>query len=170
MKRVSYGCISDEALECVMGQLEDPRDRGLVSLVCKKWYDVDAFTRKHVTMDFFYSIHASNLTRRFTSPESLTVKGKPMAAMYNLLPDGWGGYAKPWIDQISFTCLCLRALHLHRMIVTDDDLATLIRGRGHMLQELKLEKCFGFSTRGLEEVAHGFRYVGAEFLRFEAQA
>lgn len=157
MKRASYGCISDEALECVMGHLEDPRDRGSVSLVCKKWYDVDAFTRKHVTVAFCYSIHASDLTRRFTRLESLTVKGKPRAAMYNLLPHDWGGYAKPWIDQISFTCLCLKALHLRRMIVTDDDLTTLVRGRGHMLQELKLEKCSGFSTRGLEEVAHGCR-------------
>lgn len=110
-----------------------------------------------MTVAFCYSIHASDLTRRFTRLESLTVKGKPRAAMYNLLPHDWGGYAKPWIDQISFTCLCLKALHLRRMIVTDDDLTTLVRGRGHMLQELKLEKCSGFTTRGLEEVARGCR-------------
>ena len=131
---------------------------------------MDAFTRKHVTVAFCYSIHASDLTHRFTSPKSLTVKGKPRAAMYNLLPDDWRGYTKPWIDQISFTCLCLKVLHLRKMIVTDDDLATLIRGRGHMLQELKLEKCSGFSTRGLKEVAQSCRYVGVEFLHFEAQA
>lgn len=134
VKRARYGCISDEALECVMGQLEDPRDRGSVSLGCKKWYGMDAFTRKHVTVAFCYSIQASDLTRRFTRLESLTVKGKPRAAMYNLLPDDCGGYAKPWIDQISFTYLCLKAFNLGRMIVTDDDPATLVRGRGHMLQ------------------------------------
>eukprot|EP01018_Ginkgo_biloba_P012304 Gb_07238 [translate_table: standard] len=158
MRTLSHG-ITDEALECVMDHLEDPRDRHAVSLVCKKWYDVDAFTRKHVTVAFCYSAIAERLTRRFTSLESLTVKGKPRAAMYNLIPDDWGGYAKPWIDEISPTCLCLKALHLRRMIVTDSDLRTLVKGRGHMLQVLKLEKCSGFSTLGLAEVARGCRYV-----------
>ncbi|KAH9317391.1 hypothetical protein KI387_019160 [Taxus chinensis] len=149
--------ISDEALECVMAHLDEPMDRRSVSLVCQKWHDVDALTRKHVTVAFCYSITAADLTRRFRRLESLTVKGKPRASMYNLLPPDWGGYAKPWIDQISFSCLCLKSLHLRRMIVTDHDLGTLVRGRGHMLQSLKLEKCSGFSTRGLEEVARGCR-------------
>lgn len=46
-----------------------------------------------------------------------------------------GGYAQRWIDQISFTflCLCLKVLHLRKMIVTDDDLATLVRDpRSHV--------------------------------------
>lgn len=157
MARVKSSGICDEALECVMAHLEEPLDRRAVSLVCKKWYEVDALTRKHVTVAFCYSISAADLTRRFSRLESLTVKGKPRAAMYNLLPPDWGGYAKPWIDQISFSCLCLKALHLRRMILTDHDLGTLVRGRGHMLQSLTLEKCSGFSTRGLQDVARGCR-------------
>lgn len=157
MARVRSNGISDEALECVMAHLDEPLDRRAVSLVCKKWYEVDALTRKHVTVAFCYSISAADLTRRFKCLESLTVKGKPRAAMYNLLPPDWGGYAKPWIEHISFSCICLKALHLRRMILTDHDLGTLVRGRGHMLQSLKLEKCSGFSTRGLQDVARGCR-------------
>lgn len=78
-----------------MGQLEDPIDRSSVSLVCKKWYDVDAFRRKHVTVAFCYSIHASDLTHR-----------KPRAAMYNLLPDDWGGLC-PALDRPNLLHLSL---------------------------------------------------------------
>ena len=56
MKQGSYGCISDKALKCVMDLMDDPRDRGSVSLACKKWYDIDVVTRKHVTVDLCYSI------------------------------------------------------------------------------------------------------------------
>eukprot|EP01018_Ginkgo_biloba_P040863 Gb_41378 [translate_table: standard] len=149
--------ISDEALECVMGHLEDPRDRSAVSLVCKKWYRVDALTRKHITIAFCYSINPSDLSKRFPRLESLKLKGKPRAAMFNLIPPDWGGYAEPWVNEISETFLCLKAVHFRRMIVTDDDLRTLVRGRGHMLQSLKLEKCSGFSTLGLLEVTRHCR-------------
>eukprot|EP00252_Welwitschia_mirabilis_P016061 TRINITY_DN35531_c0_g1_i1.p1 TRINITY_DN35531_c0_g1~~TRINITY_DN35531_c0_g1_i1.p1 ORF type:complete len:622 (+),score=61.25 TRINITY_DN35531_c0_g1_i1:77-1867(+) len=145
--------ISDEALSLVFGYLEDPRDRHAASLVCKHWYEVDGFTRKHVTVAFCYSTSAEHLTRRFPRLESLKLKGKPRAAMYDLLPDDWGGYASPWINHISFACDCLKSVHLRRMVVSDQDLATLVTARGHMLQSLKLEKCSGFSTRGLLEVA-----------------
>ncbi|XP_062217630.1 coronatine-insensitive protein homolog 1b-like [Phragmites australis] len=54
-------------------------------------------------------------------------------------PDDWGTYAQPWVAERVAPLECLKALHLRRMVVTDDDLAELIRARGHMLQELKLE-------------------------------
>lgn len=151
--------IPDEVLECVMGYLEEPQDRSAVSLVCKRWYHVDGLTRKHVTIAFCYSISPSDLSARFSRVESLKLKGKPRAAMFNLIPPDWGGYAEPWINKISETFLCLKALHLRRMIVADEDLRVLSRGRGHILQVLKLEKCSGFSTRGLLEVARSCRSV-----------
>lgn len=156
--------IPDEVLEYVMGNLEDPRDRSAVSLVCKRWYHVDGLTRKHVTIAFCYSISPLDLSARFSGLESLKLKGKPRAAMFNLIPPDWGGYAGPWINGISETFLCLKALHLRRMIITDEDLRVLSRGRGHILQVLKLEKCSGFSTVGLLDVARSCRSLRALFL------
>jgi coronatine-insensitive protein 1 len=149
--------IPDEVLEYVMGNLEDPRDRSAVSLVCKRWCRLDALTRKHVTIAFCYTINPSDLSARFPKLESLKLKGKPRAAMFNLIPQDWGGYAKPWINEISQKFLCLKALHLRRMIVTNEDLGVLACARGHILQVLKLEKCSGFSTLGLLEVARSCR-------------
>ena len=58
----------------------------------------------------------------------------------------------------------LKALHLRCMVVTGDNLAELVRARGHMLQELKLDKCTGFSTDGLRLVAHSCRYSYSSIL------
>ncbi|CAD6263063.1 unnamed protein product [Miscanthus lutarioriparius] len=77
--------------------------------------------------------------------------------MYGLIPDDWGAYARPWVTELAAPLECLKALHLRRMVVTDNDLAELVRARGHMLQELKLDKCTGFSTDGLRLVAHSCR-------------
>lgn len=156
--------IPDEVLKCVMGYLEEPCDRSAVSLVCKRWYRVDALTRKHVTIAFCYTISPSDLGARFPELESLKLKGKPRASMFNLIPQDWGGYAEPWINEISQTLLCLKALHLRRMIVTDEDLRALARARGHILQVLKLEKCSGFTTLGLLEVARSCRSLRVLFL------
>eukprot|EP00252_Welwitschia_mirabilis_P010229 TRINITY_DN23402_c0_g1_i1.p1 TRINITY_DN23402_c0_g1~~TRINITY_DN23402_c0_g1_i1.p1 ORF type:complete len:583 (-),score=85.49 TRINITY_DN23402_c0_g1_i1:394-2142(-) len=158
------GGMVDEALELVMAHLDDPRDRSAVSLVCKKWYQVDARTRKHVTVAFCYSIKPSDLSFRFPRLESLKLKAKPRAAMFNLIPADWGGYAGPWIREITINFLCLKSLHLRRMVVTDDDLRILICGRGHMLQVLKLDMCSGFSTEGLYEVARICRLLRVLFL------
>ncbi|CAD6269118.1 unnamed protein product [Miscanthus lutarioriparius] len=77
--------------------------------------------------------------------------------MYGLIPDDWGAYARPCVTELAAPLECLKALHLRRMVVTDNDLAELVRARGHMLQELKLDKCTGFSTDGLRLVAHSCR-------------
>nr|WGH73301.1 coronatine-insensitive protein 1 [Ginkgo biloba] len=149
--------ISEEALELVMNYIDDPRDRSVVSQVCRKWYRIDALTRNHVTVAFCYTINPSDLTRRFKRLESLKLKGKPRASMFNLIQEDWGGYAQPWIHEISNSSPCLKSLHLRRMIVTDDDLATLVKSHGHMLQAVKLDKCSGFSTLGLLEIARACR-------------
>jgi len=41
------------ALQLVMNHVDDPCDRDAFSLVCKKWYQIDALTRKHVTVALF---------------------------------------------------------------------------------------------------------------------
>ncbi|XP_072960876.1 coronatine-insensitive protein homolog 1b-like [Typha angustifolia] len=162
-RAMSFG-ISDVALECVMGYIDDPRDREAVSLVCRKWYHIDAVTRKHITIAICYSTSPDRLRRRFPRLESLKLKAKPRAAMFNLIPEDWGGYATSWIAEIAESFNCLKALHLRRMIVTDADLAILVRARGHMLLSLKLDNCSGFSTDGLALVARSCRCLRTLFL------
>ncbi|XP_008775055.2 coronatine-insensitive protein homolog 1b-like [Phoenix dactylifera] len=156
--------IPDVALDLVMGYIDDPRDREAVSLVCKKWYRMDAITRKHITIAICYSTSPDRLRRRFPRLESLKLKGKPRAAMFNLIPEDWGGYATPWVREIAETFNCLKALHFRRMIVTDADISLLVKARGHMLQTLKLDKCSGFSTDGLLLLARSCRCLKTLFL------
>lgn len=150
--------ISDVALSLVMGYVDDPRDRAAASLVCRKWCGVDGATRKRVTVAFCYSATPDRLRRRFPCLESLKIKAKPRAAMFDLIPDDWGGYAAPWIADIARSFECLTALHLRRMVVTDADLALLVRGRGPLLLSFKLDRCSGFSTDALALVARSCRY------------
>ena len=102
----------------MIGNLEDTSDRNAVSLVCKMWYHVDSLTRMHVTIAFYYTITPLYLSARFPGLESLKLKGKPRASMFNLIPPDWGGYAEPWINEISRTFLCLKSLRLCSIIVT----------------------------------------------------
>jgi coronatine-insensitive protein 1 len=84
--------------------------------------------------------------------------------MYGLIPDDWGAYAAPWLTELAAPLECLKAVHLRRMTVTDDDIAELVRARGHMLQVLKLDKCSGFSTDALCLVARSCRSLRTLFL------
>ncbi|KAK1312329.1 Coronatine-insensitive protein 1 [Acorus calamus] len=154
----------DVALEVLMSYMDDPRDRDAVSLVCRKWYEVDARTRKHITIAPCYSTSPDRLRSRFTGLESLKLKGKPRASMFNLIEEDWGGYAGPWIREIAGAFTCLKALHLRRMIVSDVDIAVLVAARGYMLLTLKLDKCSGFSTDGLLQVARTCRCLKILFL------
>ncbi|CAL9194160.1 coronatine-insensitive protein homolog 1b-like isoform X1 [Musa acuminata AAA Group] len=160
---MSFG-ISDLALEFVLGYVDDPRDREAVSLVCKKWYQIDALSRKHVTIAICYSTSPDRLRRRFPNLESLKLKGKPRAAMFNLIPEDWGGYAGPWVREIAEAFNCLKSLHFRRMIVKDEDITVLVKARGHMLESLKLDKCSGFSTDALLLVARSCRCLRTLFL------
>lgn len=141
--------ISDVVLNCVMLYIDDPKDRDAVSLVCRRWYDIDALTRKHVTIALCYTTSPDRLRQRFKHLESLKLKGKPRASMFNLIPEDWGGYATPWVSGIACSFDCLKSLYFRRMIVKDSDLEMLARCRGRSLLSLKLEKCSGFSTDGL---------------------
>ncbi|XP_047953158.1 coronatine-insensitive protein 1-like [Salvia hispanica] len=135
--------------ECVIPYVQDPRDRDAVSLVCKRWYEIDAITRKHVTMALCYTATPQRLSRRFPRLESLKLKGKPRAAMFNLIPEDWGGFVTPWVEEIIRSFSRMKVLHFRRMIVKDSDLELLAKSHGKVLEVLRLDKCSGFSTDGL---------------------
>lgn len=148
-----------------MNYIDDPWDRDAISLVCKKWYQIDKITRKHINIALCYSASPDRLRRRFPTLESLKLKGKPRASMFsNIIPDDWGGYAGPWVSEIADAFLCLKCVHFRRMIVKDEDIGVLVRGRGHMLNVLKLDKCNGFSTDGLVVIARSCRNLRNLFL------
>ncbi|KAH7537517.1 coronatine-insensitive protein 1 [Ziziphus jujuba] len=161
--RVHIG-MSDVVLGCVIPYIEDPKDRDAVSLVCRRWYELDALTRKHVTIALCYTTSPDRLRKRFQHLESLKLKGKPRAAMFNLIPEDWGGYVTPWVREIAESFNCLKSLHFRRMIVKDSDLELLARSRGHVLQVLKLDKCSGFSTDGLLHIGRFCRNLKTLFL------
>ncbi|KAL6649637.1 hypothetical protein ACP70R_013861 [Stipagrostis hirtigluma subsp. patula] len=162
-RALSFG-IPDTALGLVMGYVEDPWDRDAISLVCRHWCRVDALSRKHVTVAMAYSTTPERLFRRFPCLESLKLKAKPRAAMFNLIPDDWGGSASPWIRQLSASFHFLKALHLRRMKVSDDDITVLVRAKAHMLVSLKLDRCSGFSTPSLILVARSCKKLETLFL------
>ena len=156
LNRMNSG-MSDVVLGCVMPYIHDPKDRDAVSLVCKRWYELDALTRKHVTIALCYTTSPDRLRLRFRHLESLKLKGKPRAAMFNLIPEDWGGYVTPWVREIAESFNCLKSLHFRRMIVQDSDLELLARTRGRVLLALKLDKCSGFSTDGLLHIGRSCR-------------
>ncbi|XP_059456296.1 coronatine-insensitive protein 1 [Corylus avellana] len=156
--------MSDVVLGCVMPYIHDSKDRDAASLVCRRWYELDAQTRKHVTIALCYTTSPDRLRRRFQHLESLKLKGKPRAAMFNLIPEDWGGYVTPWVNEIAESFNCLKSLHFRRMIVRDLDLELLARSRGRVLHTLKLDKCSGFSTDGLLHIGRSCRNLRTLFL------
>ncbi|XP_031108844.1 coronatine-insensitive protein 1 [Ipomoea triloba] len=147
----------DTVWECVIPYIQESRDRDAVSMVCKRWFEIDAITRKHVTMALCYTASPDQLARRFPLLESLKLKGKPRAAMFNLIPEDWGGHVTPWVEKIGRYFSRLKVLHFRRMIVKDSDLDNLSRTHGKILQALKLDKCSGFSTDGLLYICRSCR-------------
>ncbi|KAL9332586.1 hypothetical protein ACSQ67_002196 [Phaseolus vulgaris] len=156
--------VVDVVLDCVIPYIDDPKDRDAVSQVCRRWYELDSLTRKHVTIALCYTTTPARLRRRFPHLESLKLKGKPRAAMFNLIPEDWGGHVTPWVKEISQYFDCLKSLHFRRMIVTDSDLQLLARSRGHVLHALKLDKCSGFSTDGLLHIGRLCKNLRVLFL------
>ncbi|XP_050384934.1 coronatine-insensitive protein 1 [Argentina anserina] len=154
--RVNSG-MSDVVAGCVMPYIVDAKDRDAVSLVCRRWYELDALTREHVTIALCYTTTPERLKRRFRQLKSLQLKGKPRAAMFNLIPEDWGGFVTPWVEEIAQSFKSLKTLHFRRMIVRDSDLELLARSRGKELLCLKLDKCSGFSTDGLAHITRSCR-------------
>ncbi|XP_057510484.1 coronatine-insensitive protein 1-like [Actinidia eriantha] len=154
----------DLVFQCVIHYIHDARDRDAVSRVCRRWWEIDAAARKHVTIALCYTTTPRMLLRRFPNLESLKLKAKPRAAMFNLIPEDWGGYVTAWVEEIARSFRGLKELHFRRMIVRDSDLELLARARGPALQSLKLDKCSGFSTDGLLHIGRSCKNLRTLFL------
>lgn len=145
----------DEILEKVIVSLPTSVDRNAVSLVCKRLNAIEGASRDAVLVSNCYAIQPATLVSRFPNAKSITIKGKPRIVDFSLIPHAefWGAYATPWMDILTKFYRPLRHLRMKRMSVTDADLERLVLGCGESLQRLELEKCSGFSTRGLDMIA-----------------
>ncbi|XP_050238001.1 transport inhibitor response 1-like protein [Mercurialis annua] len=144
--------VLENVLENVLCFLTSRRDRNAASLVCKSWYRVEAHTRSELFIGNCYAVSPRRATSRFTRINSLTLKGKPRFADFNLMPPNWGAYFAPWVSAMVKAYPWLEKVHLKRMTVSDDDLA-LIADSFSGFKELVLVCCDGFGTNGLALVA-----------------
>ncbi|MQL96248.1 hypothetical protein Taro_028923 [Colocasia esculenta] len=142
----------EEVVEHIFSFLGSHRDRNTASLVCKTWYRVERLSRRRVFIGNCYAVAPESLVARFPRVRSLTLKGKPHFADFNLIPPGWGGYARPWLEAVAHGCPELEELHLKRMVITDDCLEVLARSFPNF-RSLALVSCEGFSTDGLAVIA-----------------
>ncbi|KAL3640023.1 Protein AUXIN SIGNALING F-BOX 3 [Castilleja foliolosa] len=148
----------EEVLEHVFDFLTSHRDRNAVSLVCKSWYSVERFSREKVFIGNCYAINPERLIDRFPRVRSLTLKGKPHFADFNLVPGDWGGYVDPWIEAMAKSGINLEELRLKRMVVSDESLELLAKSFPNF-KSLVLVSCEGFTTDGLAAIASNCRLL-----------
>ncbi|GAV77222.1 F-box-like domain-containing protein [Cephalotus follicularis] len=148
----------DEVLEHVFDFIASHRDRNSVSLVCKSWYRIEKFSRTKVFIGNCYAISPERLIARFPGIKSLTLKGKPHFADFNLVPHDWGGFVYPWIEALARCRVGLEELRLKRMVVSDESLELLSRSFPNF-KALVLVSCEGFTTDGLAAVAANCRFL-----------
>ena len=149
--------VLENVLENVLWFLTSRKDRNAASLVCKSWYRVEAMTRSDLFIGNCYAVSPERATSRFTRVRSVTLKGKPRFADFNLMPPNWGAHFAPWVSATAKAYPWLEKIHLKRMSVTDDDLALLAESFLGF-KELVLVCCDGFGTSGLAIVASRCRY------------
>lgn len=142
----------EEVLEHVFDFLTSHRDRNAVSLVCKTWYRIERCSRQKVFIGNCYSISPDRVIQRFPRLKSLTLKGKPHFADFNLVPHDWGGFVYPWIEALAKNRVGLEELRMKRMVVSDESLELLSRSFLNF-KSLVLVSCEGFTTDGLEAIA-----------------
>ncbi|CAK9175167.1 unnamed protein product [Ilex paraguariensis] len=148
----------DEVLEHVFNFLTSHKDRNAVSMVCKSWYRVERFSREKVFIGNCYAIDPERLISRFPRVRSLTLKGKPHFADFNLVPPDWGGFVYPWIEAMVKLGVHLEELRLKRMVVSDESLELLSRSFVSF-KSLVLVSCEGFTTDGLAAIASNCRFL-----------
>ncbi|MFS7934414.1 hypothetical protein Hanom_Chr05g00391301 [Helianthus anomalus] len=56
---------SDVIFELTVLYITNSHDRQSISLVCKRWYELDSLTHKHITIALCYSTTPEQLRRRF---------------------------------------------------------------------------------------------------------
>lgn len=148
----------DEVIEHVFDFVTSQKDRNSVSLVCKSWYKIERLSRQSVFIGNCYAISPERVIGRFPGLKSLTLKGKPHFADFNLLPYDWGGWVYPWVDALAKSRVGLEELRLKRMVVSDDCLELLSRSFVNF-KSLVLVSCEGFTTDGLAAIAANCRYL-----------
>lgn len=148
----------DEVIEHVFDFVTSQKDRNSVSLVCKSWYKIERLSRQSVFIGNCYAISPERVIGRFRGLKSLTLKGKPHFADFNLLPYDWGGWVYPWVDALAKSRVGLEELRLKRMVVSDDCLELLSRSFVNF-KSLVLVSCEGFTTDGLAAIAANCRYL-----------
>ncbi|GAB4848640.1 Protein AUXIN SIGNALING F-BOX 3 [Ancistrocladus abbreviatus] len=148
----------EEVLEHIFDFVTTHKDRNSVSLVCKTWYKVERESRSRVFIGNCYSINPERLIARFPRLKSLTLKGKPHFADFNLVPHDWGGFVDPWIKALAKACPGLEELRLKRMVVSDESLE-LLSSAFVNFKSLVLVSCEGFSTDGLAAIAANCRHL-----------
>eukprot|EP01018_Ginkgo_biloba_P005758 Gb_14175 [translate_table: standard] len=147
-----------EVLEHVLVFLTSPKDRNAVSLVCKAWNRVEAWTRHEVFIGNCYAVSPQIMVERFPNIKSVILKGKPRFADFNLVPPNWGAHLYPWISAMQPAYPWLEKLCLKRMTLTDEDLSVLAHSFPGF-KELVLVCCDGFSTTGLASIASKCRQL-----------
>lgn len=148
----------EEVVEHILGYVTTHRDRNAASLVCRAWYHMERHGRHSVFVSNCYAVHPDHVHVRFPSMRSLSVKGKPHFADFNLVPVGWGAAADPWVDACARACPNLEELRLKRMVVTDECLKRIARSFTNF-KSLVLVSCEGFSTAGLATIATSCRFL-----------
>lgn len=146
----------DDVLEHIFDFIPSNKDRNSVSLVCKSWYKSERFSRTRVFIGNCYAISPERLVARFPALKSLTLKGKPHFADFNLVPHDWGGFVFPWIEALAESGIGLEELRLKRMVVSDESLELLSRSFANF-KSLVLVSCEGFTTDGLAAIASNCR-------------
>ncbi|MBA0645546.1 hypothetical protein Goklo_013635 [Gossypium klotzschianum] len=142
----------DEVLEHVFSFIQLDKDRNAVSMVCKSWYEIERWCRRKVFVGNCYAVSPRMVIRRFPEFRSIELKGKPHFADFNLVPDGWGGYVSPWIEEMAGAYPWLEEIRLKRMVVTDESLELIAKSFKNF-KVLVLSSCEGFSTDGLAVIA-----------------
>lgn len=145
----------DEILKRIIDSLCDPVDRNALSLACKRLNVIEGQSRETVLISNCYAIKPRTLVSRFPNARSITIKGKPRMVDFSFFPHAevWGAFARPWVEVLVESYRPIRHLKMKRMTISDSDIQLLVSVCGESLQKLEMEKCSGFSTRGLEMIA-----------------
>ncbi|KAI5558543.1 hypothetical protein POPTR_017G061600v4 [Populus trichocarpa] len=148
----------DEVLEHIFDFVTSQRDRNSVSQVCKPWYKIESSSRQKVFVGNCYAISPQRVIERFPGLKSITLKGKPHFADFNLVPNDWGGFVYPWIEAFARNSVGLEELKLKRMIISDECLELISRSFPNF-KSLVLVSCEGFTADGLAAIASNCRFL-----------
>ncbi|KAI9119326.1 hypothetical protein K1719_010001 [Acacia pycnantha] len=155
MQRMAHS-FPEEVLEHVFSFIHSERDRNVISLVCKSWYEIERWCRRRVFIGNCYAVSPMMVIKRFPEVRSISLKGKPHFADFNLVPEGWGGFVCPWIGAMAEAYPWLEEIRLKRMVITDESLELIAKSFKNF-KVLVLSSCEGFSTDGLAAIAANCR-------------